>query len=64
MMGQAARALVRRDLQLLWARRGDALQPALFALLTALLWVMHRANIARLMNGTEGRIGKTAASET
>src|SRR3954452_14038103 len=39
-------------------------EPALFALLTALLWVMHRANIARLMNGTEGRIGKTAASET
>jgi glycerol-3-phosphate acyltransferase PlsY len=33
-------------------------------LLTALLWIMHRANIARLMNGTEGRIGKTAASET
>src|SRR4051794_23675237 len=39
-------------------------EPLLFALLTALLWVMHRANIARLMNGTEGKIGKAAASET
>ena len=38
-------------------------EPALFALLTLLLWIMHRANIARLTNGTEGKIGKTAASE-
>jgi len=38
-------------------------EPALFALLTVLLWFMHRANIARLMNGTEDKIGKTAASE-
>ena len=30
---------------------------ALFLLLTVLLWVMHRANIARLLNGTEGKIG-------
>jgi len=29
----------------------------LFVLLTALLWIMHRANIARLMAGTEGKIG-------
>ena len=36
-------------------------EPALFALLTVLLWIMHRANIARLMNGTEDKIGKTAA---
>jgi glycerol-3-phosphate acyltransferase PlsY len=35
---------------------------ALFLLLTALLWVMHRANIARLLAGSEGKIGaKTAA---
>jgi acyl phosphate:glycerol-3-phosphate acyltransferase len=38
-------------------------EPALFTLLTVLLWIMHRGNIARLMNGTEGKIGKTAASE-
>ena len=31
---------------------------ALFALLAAALWFMHRANIARLMAGTEGRIGQ------
>lgn len=39
-MWQAARALGRRDLQLLWSRRGDALQPALFALLTVVLFAL------------------------
>ena len=29
---------------------------ALFLLMTALLWFMHRANIVRLRNGTEGKI--------
>jgi len=29
----------------------------LFALLTVLLWVMHRGNIARLVRGTESKIG-------
>src|SRR5689334_20185217 len=40
----------------LWffGRPGDA---ALFLLLSALLWIMHRANIQRLLAGTEGRIG-------
>jgi glycerol-3-phosphate acyltransferase PlsY len=33
---------------------------ALFAALTALLWIMHRANIARLVAGTEGKIGRLA----
>jgi glycerol-3-phosphate acyltransferase PlsY len=36
-------------------RRAEA---TLFALLTLLLWIMHRANIARLIAGTEGKIGK------
>jgi glycerol-3-phosphate acyltransferase PlsY len=36
---------------------GDPPVAALFALLTALVWFMHRANIARLLNGTEGKIG-------
>lgn len=40
MMLQAARALMLRDLQLVWARRGDALQPALFALLTVVLFAL------------------------
>lgn len=30
----------------------------LFLLLTILLWLMHRANIARLLRGDEGKIGK------
>ncbi|WP_371345911.1 glycerol-3-phosphate 1-O-acyltransferase PlsY [Ancylobacter sp. IITR112] len=30
----------------------------LLSLLAALLWFMHRANIRRLLDGTEGRIGK------
>ncbi|MGC1094007.1 MAG: glycerol-3-phosphate acyltransferase, partial [Pseudolabrys sp.] len=35
---------------------------ALFLLLTLLLWIMHRANIARLLNGSEGKIGATATN--
>jgi glycerol-3-phosphate acyltransferase PlsY len=40
---------------LLWAigHSGDAV---LFTLLTALLWIMHRANITRLIEGTEHRM--------
>ena len=40
----------------LWGH-GDFRQAQLFALLTALLWLKHRANIARLVAGTESRIG-------
>jgi len=41
---------------LLWFFVGGA--PALtFAILTALIWIMHRGNIARLMAGTEPKIG-------
>ncbi len=36
----AARALLARDLRLLWRRRGDALQPALFALLVVVLFAL------------------------
>jgi glycerol-3-phosphate acyltransferase PlsY len=35
-------------------------EAALFMVLTVMLWIMHRANIARLMAGTEGKIGKKA----
>jgi glycerol-3-phosphate acyltransferase PlsY len=35
---------------------------ALFLFLTFLLWVMHRANIARLLNGSEGKIGAEATN--
>ena len=35
---------------------------ALFLLLTALLWFLHRANIARLLSGSEGKIGAKASA--
>jgi acyl phosphate:glycerol-3-phosphate acyltransferase len=40
---------------LLW--RADVAEAALFLMLSLLLWIMHRANIARLMSGTESKIG-------
>ena len=43
---------------LLWITGAHA-QALLFALLTALLWIMHRGNIVRLWQGTESRIGQT-----
>jgi glycerol-3-phosphate acyltransferase PlsY len=36
---------------------GDPAEALLFLVMTALIWFMHRANIARLLNGTEGKIG-------
>lgn len=44
MMWQAARALVARDLRLLWRKRGDALQPALFAVLIVVLFALALGN--------------------
>jgi acyl phosphate:glycerol-3-phosphate acyltransferase len=40
---------------------GDSRAAILFAVLTALLWFMHRANIGRLLAGTESRIGRSNA---
>ena len=42
MIMQATRALMLRDLRLLWRRRGDAFQPALFALLVVVLFAQHQ----------------------
>jgi acyl phosphate:glycerol-3-phosphate acyltransferase len=42
---------------------GNERAAMLFAVLTMLVWIMHRANIARLINGTEGKIGKPTTSE-
>jgi len=39
---------------------GVAHVAALFLLLTVLLWIMHRANIARLLTGSEGKIAAKA----
>lgn len=44
MMLRAARALVSRDLRLVWRRRGDALQPALFAVLIVVLFALALGN--------------------
>jgi glycerol-3-phosphate acyltransferase PlsY len=43
--------------EILWWH-GDTRLAALFLLLAALLWFMHRANIARLFKGTESKIGR------
>ncbi len=40
----SARALLARDLRLLWRRRGDAAQPALFALLVVVLFALALGN--------------------
>ncbi|HEY1363551.1 MAG TPA: glycerol-3-phosphate 1-O-acyltransferase PlsY [Xanthobacteraceae bacterium] len=45
-------------LLLLWF--GHMAEAKLFALLTVLLWAMHRGNIARLLSGTEAKIGTAA----
>jgi glycerol-3-phosphate acyltransferase PlsY len=39
---------------------GRVAEAALFAALSVLLWIMHRANIARLLQRTEPRIGEKA----
>jgi acyl phosphate:glycerol-3-phosphate acyltransferase len=36
---------------------GYPAEALLFLIMTALIWFMHRANIARLLNGSEGKIG-------
>lgn len=43
---------------LLWAWVGDRPAALMMALLAALLWFMHRENIARLLSGSEGKIGQ------
>lgn len=51
----AARALMARDLRLLWRRRGDALQPALFALLVIVLFAL-------ALGGEKARLASVAPS--
>jgi acyl phosphate:glycerol-3-phosphate acyltransferase len=53
LVGSAATPIV-----LWWS--GHAPEAKLFLLLTALVWFMHRANIARLISGTESKIGRAA----
>lgn len=48
----SARALLARDLRLLWRRRGDALQPALFALIVVVLFALALGNEPELQART------------
>ncbi len=50
MMWPAAKALLARDLRLLWRRRGDALQPAMFALLVVVLFALALGGEARALS--------------
>ena len=40
---------------------GERPEAMLFALLTSLIWITHRANISRLVNGSESKIGRRGA---
>lgn len=52
---QAGSALLVRDLRLLWRRRGDAFQPALFALLVVVLFAL-------ALGGEAQALGKVASA--
>lgn len=43
---------------LLWFWANEPRMAILMAILTVLLWFMHRGNIARLLKGSEGKIGQ------
>jgi glycerol-3-phosphate acyltransferase PlsY len=49
----------------LWWYQHDLRSAMLFLVLSVLLWIMHRSNIARLVSGREGKIGgsKTPAAD-
>jgi glycerol-3-phosphate acyltransferase PlsY len=48
---------------ILWLNR-DYQEAQVFLLLTALVFILHHANIRRLISGTEGKIGKRAEHPT
>lgn len=52
----AARALMLRDLRLLWRRRGDAFQPALFALLVVVLFALALGGEAETLARVAGAV--------
>jgi len=54
-LGSSARALLARDLRLVWRRRGDSLQPALFALLVVVLFALG-------LGGDAQTLGRVAAA--
>ncbi len=52
----ATRALVLRDLRMLWRRRGDALQPAMFAVLVIVLFALALGGDPRLLARVAGAV--------
>jgi len=42
--------------------RGDFPEAQVFLALSVLLWIMHRTNIARLLAGTEGKVGRRSTA--
>ena len=53
---QAGKALLVRDLRLLWRRRGDAFQPALFALLVVVLFALALGGEARALSSVASAV--------
>ena len=53
---QTAGALLKRDLRLLWRRRGDALQPLLFAVLGVVLVALAQGREPQLLAATAGAV--------
>jgi glycerol-3-phosphate acyltransferase PlsY len=48
----------------LWGYQHDLRNAGLFLVLSVLLWIMHRGNIARLVSGREGKIGGSRTPAT
>jgi glycerol-3-phosphate acyltransferase PlsY len=48
----------------LWWYQHDLQNAGLFLVLSVLLWIMHRGNIARLVSGREGKIGGSRTPAT
>jgi len=55
-VASAARALLARDLRLLWRRRGDAAQPILFALLVVALFALALGGEPRLLQSVASAV--------
>ena len=56
MIRSAAKALIARDLRMLWRRRGDSLQPALFAVLVAMLFALALGGEAQALSNVAAAV--------
>ena len=59
---QAAGALLQRDLRLAWRRRGDAIQPVLFALLVVMLFALAQGREPQALASVAGISGSRLPS--